>query len=333
MKTDTKQRTINFIEEKQRVRPHELVLYLDISHVAVHKLLKKLIDNGIISKTGKPPFVYYQLTTKKGPNLIIDKDLSNNVVDFVNNNYLYISPSGQSYHGIEGFAQWIIKTHQEKFINHLLLEYFQLASKINNEYKKSGLIRATFKLKTIFKNDLAIDDLFFLDFYSLPKFGKTRIGQLVLFAKQSQNLSLIKKLIDLSKKHLATLIRTKKIDAICFIPHTVPRKIQFLREYERLIDIGLPKISLLKVYKDRLFVPQKSLSSLEDRIINARDTIFIKDLLLQFKRILLIDDAVGSGASMNETAKKIKHQLNNRCKVYGFSLVGSFKAFDIIKEI
>ena len=333
MKTNTRQKVIDFIKEKQKVRPHELVLYLNISHVAVHKLLKKLINDDIISKIGKPPFVYYQLAPEKTVPTIRLDDLSEKIINQINKNYLYISPSGELLYGLAGFLQWVKKTNQEQYLKPLINEYSGFINKINHQYKKTGIIDATNKLKQTFLNDLAINQLFYLDFYSLPKFGKTKIGQLVLYAKQSQNLSLIKELVKLSQNKLDKLIRIKKIDHICFIPHTIPRKIQFLKEYERLINITLPKINLAKVYKNNIFVAQKSLSSLQERIINAKETIVIKNGLNDVKNILLIDDAVGSGSTMNETAKKIRILMGKSCKIFGFTLVGSFKGFDVIREI
>ena len=51
-----------------------------------------------------------------------------------------------------------------------------------------------------------------------------------------------------------------------------------------------------------------------------------------FNHVLLIDDAVGSGATLNEIAKQMKNK-NIAKKITGLALVGSFKGFDIISEI
>ena len=71
---------------------------------------------------------------------------------------------------------------------------------------------------------------------------------------------------------------------------------------------------------------------MSDRIENAKNTIVV-DEKGTFKNILLIDDAVRSGATLNETAKKIKDRKICKGKIIGLAIVGSFKGFDVIGEV
>jgi orotate phosphoribosyltransferase-like protein len=123
-----------------------------------------------------------------------------------------------------------------------------------------------------------------------------------------------------------------KVQAIGILPPTIPRNIQFLKELERYLNISLPKIALTKAYPADIPVAQKTLNKLSQRIKNARETIFIKNQRIDFENILLINDAVGSGATLNETAKKLKIHKSVK-KIYGFAVVGSYKGFDVIKEV
>ena len=52
-----------------------------------------------------------------------------------------------------------------------------------------------------------------------------------------------------------------------------------------------------------------------------------------FKNILLLDDAVGSGATLNEVAKKIRERKICQGKIIGLAITGSFKGFDVISEL
>ena len=68
---------------------------------------------------------------------------------------------------------------------------------------------------------------------------------------------------------------------------------------------------------------------------NARSTIFIdvNKSASQPHNILIFDDAVGSGATIHETAKQIRELINPEGYIIGFATVGSIKGFEVIREI
>ncbi len=135
----------------------------------------------------------------------------------------------------------------------------------------------------------------------------------------------------LVEPRIKKIVEHEQITAIGFIPPTLPRARQFQKELATLLRLPLPTLPLLKS-STTIPVPQKSLSRLEDRVENARQTIFIGSSQ-SYKHILLIDDAVGSGATLNETARKIKEKKLCTGKVIGLALTGSFKGFDVINEV
>jgi len=187
------------------------------------------------------------------------------------------------------------------------------------------------KIKITF-DQVFLDKLFYVDFYSLERFGKTKLGQLLLYAKQSQDKKMIKNLIEEINPKIGFLIEKYKIDAVGFIPPTVKREVQFMKELERNIDImKAHKISLLKI-KTEVAVPQKTLNKLADRIENAKNTI-LADEEKNYENILLIDDAVGSGATLNETAGQMKRKKICSGTIIGLSITGSAKGFDVISEV
>lgn len=61
MKTETASKIIDFIKEKGKARPYDLVRFLDISQVALHKQLRGLVEKGLLVKQGTAPRVYYLL--------------------------------------------------------------------------------------------------------------------------------------------------------------------------------------------------------------------------------------------------------------------------------
>jgi predicted amidophosphoribosyltransferase len=96
------------------------------------------------------------------------------------------------------------------------------------------------------------------------------------------------------------------------------------------LRINRPHIAIEKI-QAAIQIPQKSLNKLEERINNA-DNSFAVFEQRSYNKILLIDDAIGSGATINQIARKLKTQ--GVCKeIIGLAIVGSFKGFDVITDV
>ena len=132
------------------------------------------------------------------------------------------------------------------------------------------------------------------------------------------------------KPVIQKLLKAKKIGAVGFIPPTVKRQTQFMKVLQQSLNIALPTIEIVKV-RTEIVTPQKALNKLEDRIENADHTILVAEKK-EYKNVLLIDDAVGSGATLNQVACKME-KLRVAQNIYGFALTGSAKGFDVISEV
>ena len=330
MKTDTKKRIIEIIIQKGKIRPHDLAEELGFNATVVHRHLRDLVGRGDLIKVGSPPIVFYLLSQKPTPRIKTNQ-IPQEIKEFIEKNYLYFTAEGYLLSGIEGFSYWVEITQQAKQLSQLAKEYFEVRQTVNSFFQGKNWINATKKMKKTFPN-LFVDEVFYLDFYSLPKFGKTKLGNLVFHAKLSQNKSMIK---DISMKTwpvVNKIIAKYQIEAVAFIPHSIPRVVPFLKYFEENLNLSLPVVELSKAYPGQVPIAQKSLRKLEERITNAQNTIFVKDTKVNFNKVLLIDDAVGSGATLNETAKKLKKNYGVK-KVYGLAVVGSYKGFEVIREI
>lgn len=325
MNTNTSNKLIEYIRIHSQATAKELADFLGISRQALYKHLGKFLKDGTINKIGFPPKVFYRINIKatEGKTVYINSEDK----QIINKNYLFITPAGEKLEGVEGFVYWCNKNNLD--INKTVQEYIKTLQKFNS-YKVKGLVNGLPKLKNTF-GEVFLDKLFYLDFYSIEHFGKTRLGQLLLYAKQSQNKQLIKDLVVDIKPKIEKIIKQFKIQAIGFIPPTVKRETQFMKELQINLRTKLPIVSIVKI-KSIISVPQKSLSKLQDRVENAEGTIFVNEKRI-YKNILLLDDAVGSGATLNITAKKIIEQKLCSGKLIGLSITGSFKGFDVISEV
>lgn len=329
MITDTRVRIISYIRTNGQARVKDLVDHLGIGNVAVHRHLRALVELGKLTKAGGAPKVFYRLSTPSAQDRQVLESKTNRLLDKY---YAYVDPTGQFLTGIAGFTHWAASVHKTKEIDSLLARYVKDRENINQLFAPPGWIDATDNLRHTFGRDMRLSGVYYLDFYSLPTFGKTRLGSLVLYAKQSENKPLIRQTTDESRDVINQLIAKLGIDAVGYIPHSILRRIQFLKEFSQRLNLSLPQINLTKAYPGKIRVAQKTLGKLEERIKNARETIFVEGVGAKYNRVLLIDDAVGSGATFNETAKKLK-QMGLAKQVYGFAVVGSLKGFEVIREV
>ena len=230
----TKQKIREYLAKKRQASGKELADFWGITDRAVRKQLVSLMERGEVAKKGLPPKVYYFLAdgTEKSQNHEIDKRLT----DLVEKNYLIITPSGERMDGVKGFAFWCAKTGQP--LEKTIQEYMAMQKRFDRYKMKNGLIDGKIKLKRTF-GEIYLDELYYLDFYSIDRFGKTKLGQLILFAKQSQNKELMGEIVKMIKLRIENLIKSRKIKSIGFIPPTVRRQVQLMSEVKKRLDIKL----------------------------------------------------------------------------------------------
>lgn len=321
----TSEKIKQYLAKNQQASGRELADYLEISDRAVRKQLAAMLIKKQLVKKGLPPKVFYRLSFAGAPG--ISEPLDPKLTAIINANYLIITPAGEKMTGVEGFAYWCTKTNQP--LIKTAKEYVAALDKYQR-FRRQGLIDGMNKLKNTFEQ-VHLDKVYYLDFYSLERFGKTKLGQLLLYAKQSQDKKLISELVGGVKQPIKAVIARHKITSVGFIPPTVKREVQLMKELEKKLKLNLRPVALTKI-KTPVIVPQKTLAKLADRIENARQTIVVAEKG-KHNNILLIDDAVGSGATFNETAAQIRAKKLVKGKIIGLAITGSFKGFDVISEV
>ena len=321
----TKEKIYNYILKERQVTANKIVDNFGLSRWAIYKHLNKLLEESRISKIGAPPKVFYIVLEKESKK--DDYFIKNEVKNLIDNRFLDITPKGVKVKGWQGFIGW---SEKRKLDVTKSAEDFVKIIKKYDSMRIDGFLDGIKKMKATFSK-IYLDKVFYLDFYSIERFGKTKLGQELLYAKQSQDKKLIKELVENIKNPVNFLIKKYKIDAVAFIPPTVKREVQLMKELEKLLNLNLHRIKISKI-KTPVVVPQKTLSKLEDRIENAKNTFVVEESGC-YNNILLIDDAVGSGSTLNEIACQIKDRKISKNKIIGLSITGSFKGFDVISEV
>ena len=105
---------------------------------------------------------------------------------------------------------------------------------------------------------------------------------------------------------------------------------QIMTVLQKLLNIELPLIKVEKI-RNQIVVPQKALSKVFERKANAKNTFYVPKQQ-SYNCVLIIDDAIGSGATINEIAIKLKDK-NIAKEIIGLSITGSYKGFEVISEL
>lgn len=306
----------------------QITQQIKVSKQLVHRILKKLTEEGFIQKFGLPPKTIYRRTI--APKITLPENHFDEEENrFLNDNFLLITETGEFLEGYEGFALWCIR--RKLPIEKTLREYQITKQKYAAYYSADGWIDGTEKIQNTDGYDaIYLDKLYYLDFYAIERFGKTKLGTILHYAKQGQNKWLMEILLSNIKLKTEQFIAQYQIDAVGFVPPTIRREVQLMKFLQNGLQLNIPVVDIQKI-SGIIPVPQKSLNKLEERIRNA-DTTFAIYEAQKYKRVLLIDDAVGSGATLNQIARKLKDK-GTADVVYGLAIVGSFKGFDVITDV
>ncbi len=321
----TAEKIFRYIATKGSVRPTEIADAFLLNRAMVHRHLKRLLEEGKIVKEGAAPLTFYKVATHD--------DMKEARADFgreerriIDENFLFISPAGKKMEGVAGFALWCRERGFD--IVKKKAEFIRVYEKYR-ALRKAGLLDATQKIKKTFP-DACVTALYYCDFYSVEIFGKTKLGQMILYAKQSQDRQQMWEIIAAVEKKVKDVVKRKRVDAVAFVPPSVKREHQLMRFLERELRLPVPKVKVVKKRAD-VVVPQKTLKKLSDRVVNARESFEVVDSGA-YRRVLIIDDAVGSGASINEIACKLQKRGVAQ-EVIGLALVGSLNDFEVISEV
>jgi Winged helix-turn-helix DNA-binding len=323
----TKDKVIHIINKHGQISVHDIALALKISRQYVHKVLLDLEDDNIIKKVGIPPKVFYSL---QETNIVkSDSVISYDDEVFLQRHFIAIDPLGEKLEGFQAMKYWCER--QSLPLEKTISEFIHTKEKYLTYFNDSGLINGIEKLKnTNGIGEIGVDQLFYLDFYAIERFGKTRLGTLMHYAKQGQNKSLMKIIVTEIRQRVLSLIQNSGVNAVVFVPPTINRRVQIMDYLEKQLDINLPSIKVDKI-KTNIIVPQKALSKIFERVANAKNT-FVIPTQKHYDHVLIIDDAIGSGATINEIALKIKDK-NIATKITALAVTGSFKGFEVISEI
>jgi predicted amidophosphoribosyltransferase len=314
--------------------PTQIAAMVWKTKVIVHKYLKELVIQGKLKKVGLWSHVHYVATKHISTNALPAQPeivLSYKDKKILQDTFYKFAENGKKLEWVQWFVTWcalkgldpVAKTQQ----------YTKLVHHIDSLKNSCGVINTT----DIFRGHVTtmhLDKVYYADQYNWMEFGRWKLAEMTFFAKQSQNMALITQVIENVVLNIECLIKKKSIDAIAIVPPSVVRANQLLKVLRtKLAYLNLPFVKIVKYYPNGIPIPQKTLKTREQRKRNAQETILIDDKnVATYKHILLIDDFVWSGWTLNETAGKLKEEWAKN--VIWFTFVGNMNLqYDVVNEI
>lgn len=326
MKTKTLENIISYISENGPQRPADLAVEFKISPQALHAQLRKAIGNKTLQRIGQPPHTRYGVVFKQIQLPKLKADLERGLEQ----GFSYLAPSGAMLFGREAFDSWVLAKGLIKDYVNLAKAYGDQRAAIYSSIRQYPIDTLP-RVKSILP-DCQLDSAVISDFYAIPQFGKTTLGNLIHAVKTAFNQRLFEQVVSLIEIEITAVVKQHRIEAVLFVPHSIPRKRQFLPELRQRLKLSLPEIQVEKIFVDGIPVAQKSLSKISERIDNAANTLFLRSSNKSYNNVLIIDDAIGSGGTVNEIARKLKQRSKvKHCHAY--AVVGSYKGFDVISAV
>lgn len=315
---------ISLLEEQPGSRPMYIANRLGVSRQYVQKLLAQ--NKHLFSVTGVGPNRFYKVKNNDTAQDVLAGHDSVEWSELIEDHYYGLTPLGEELVGNKGFNEWCLARNYS--VEQKQKEYLDILMKY---YPKSFIspIDMTKKLIGIF-DQLYLTKIWAVDYYNFEIFGKTKLGTKVMIAKQTGDADALGYLANKLNTAAEHIIKQYNIDAVAFVSPTIQRQSQLMSKLEEAVGSDVNRVKIHKVGA-RILVAQKTLKNLQDRIINAKET-FITESNASYKNVLIIDDALGSGATLNEIAKQIISKgISDEC--YGLVLVASPSGYEIINEV
>lgn len=319
-----KEHILTLFEEYNELTIKELLNKTNASKQMIHNVLNDLLSKSLLQKMGRTPKTSYRFIQPEALFREIEiPEINDQESLLLNDLFMIVDETGNLLKGVPALAVWCAK--QDLPFQKTYDEFDVVLQKNKGIYDGHGNINATEKLlNTKEFNTIWIDTVYYLDLNSIERFGRTPLGTLIYYAKQVQSIYLMELLIIEIKTRINDFVKQHKADAIAFVAPTIKRETQLMKFLQSHLNISLPIIEIKKV-NGLIPIPQKSLTKIDERIRNAENTFVVTDTR-KFKHVILIDDEVESGATLNQIAGKIKLK-GIAAEVTGLGIVGNYKGF------
>jgi transcriptional antiterminator len=164
---------ISYLKIHQEVSVNELQEHIPVSRQMLHRVLNRMLEEGLLQKLGKAPKVFYRLIQVSPGKKLKEITLPEDEINFLTEHFLLISETGNRLEGIAAMQTWCEK--QKLPVEKTVYEFISTKKKYLQYFLPNGLVNGTEKLRNTKAFDaISIDELFYCDFYAIERFGKKK---------------------------------------------------------------------------------------------------------------------------------------------------------------
>ena len=198
----TESKIIQILKESQEIRLSDLVEITGASRQMVHRAIKTLLEKGLVQKVGSAPKTFYRLNQSR---LGKAHQIGEADQKFLLEHFFIVTETGSRLTGVDALIHWC--NRQKLPIEKTASEFIATRKKYLAYFQPNGLIDGSEKIRaTKGFERIGLDIIYYLDFYAIERFGKTRLGTLLHLAKQGQNKKLMDEIIELSRDRINKLV-------------------------------------------------------------------------------------------------------------------------------
>ena len=294
----------------------------------VNRHLRDLVSSGYVEKIGKPPSTLYSLA--QHPSHLLIKS------PIIDKHFVFIDLTvGSVFYGVEGFLLWSPHNLKKYSLYEKVLLYEDRIRETESLRNKSLVFSLNSKLSAMGEK-IFLQEVSSAFLNSMPDFGLTKQSVLLSIAKEgaSRAKKFGHSLIDDFFPILSRYMGRYDFDAVLFVPPSAKRRVQIMSLLTEEFKDNFPNLPIIKAKKRHgdVILQQKSIKGLPNRLANAEATFVVGPADTCYDKVLLIDDFVGSGATLNVLARKVLEQDIAK-EVYGIGMVGIIeKGFVVVKK-
>ncbi len=296
---------LQLLSTHHTLRPAEIHRVTNFSRQHIHAILKSLLLSGQIIRRGTSPRTYYSLAKAGQQSSETILQLTDKQHDILQSDFLIIKKEGHQVSGVKAICDYAQELNQDP--QQIAIQFLEARDKQLSEIEiDEGEAHDQIKLletKEAVKQG-TIQHFHFADYCEVGDYGDTALAKKLRTAKNSGNALLQLQLFRETERQLQEYIADYGVDAVAFIPGSTMQGKDLMKRWKETLDLPLPHVNLVRAIEENA-VPQNIISLQTDREQAADGTLAVADHR-RFRHVLLIDDELITGTTMQNAAQNIQ---------------------------